>query len=91
VVGWYHDTLYTAAQSFVEVRPDANFPLLKINWSINNRPEDGDLAPLIPLLHEKSLKQWSDLLEVVEARHIESDAATEEFWHHHRFDIGGRL
>ncbi len=38
------DTLYTAARSFVAVRPLANFPLLEINWSINNRPEDGDVA-----------------------------------------------
>jgi hypothetical protein len=36
------DTLFSAARAFVAVRPTVNFPLLPINWSINNRPEDGD-------------------------------------------------
>jgi len=38
------DTLYTAARAFVLVRPSVKFPLLPINWSVDNRPEDGDPA-----------------------------------------------
>ena len=38
------DTLYSAARAFVAVRPLVNFPLLPINWSVNNRPEAGDKA-----------------------------------------------
>ena len=36
------DTLYSTARAFVAVRPLVNFPLLPINWSVNNRPEQGD-------------------------------------------------
>src|SRR5262249_10516170 len=38
------DTVYTAAQSFLAVRPRANFPALVVNWSKDNRPESGDQA-----------------------------------------------
>jgi hypothetical protein len=38
------DTLYSTARAFVAVRPLVNFPLLPINWSVNNRPEPGDKA-----------------------------------------------
>ncbi|HVJ90427.1 MAG TPA: carboxypeptidase-like regulatory domain-containing protein, partial [Labilithrix sp.] len=39
------DTAYTAARRFLdEVSPTPVFPPLKFNWSINNRPEDGDKA-----------------------------------------------
>ncbi len=38
------DTLYSTARAFVAVRPLVNFPLLPINWSVNNRPEPGDSA-----------------------------------------------
>ena len=37
------DTISTAAQSFVAVRPQATFPPLDVFWSVDNRPEDGDL------------------------------------------------
>lgn len=36
------DTLYSTARAFMAVRPQVNFPLLPINWSVNNRPEIGD-------------------------------------------------
>lgn len=36
------DTLYTAGRAFMAVRPLVKFPLLPINWSVNNRPEEGD-------------------------------------------------
>jgi len=36
------DTLYTAARAFALVRPSVKFPLLPINWSVDNRPESGD-------------------------------------------------
>jgi len=38
------DTIYTAAQSFVAVRPQAKFPALDVFWSVDNRPEDGNVA-----------------------------------------------
>lgn len=38
------DTLYSTARAFMAVRPQVNFPLLPINWSVNNRPEPGDKA-----------------------------------------------
>ncbi|NHZ35125.1 hypothetical protein [Massilia rubra] len=38
------DTLYSTARAFMAVRPLVNFPLLLINWSVNNRPEPGDIA-----------------------------------------------
>ena len=38
------DTLYAAGRAFIAVRPQVNFPLLPINWSVNNRPEPGDIA-----------------------------------------------
>lgn len=38
------DTLYATARAFTAVRPQVNFPLLPINWSVNNRPEVGDIA-----------------------------------------------
>lgn len=38
------DTLYGTARAFMAVRPQVNFPLLPINWSVNNRPEPGDSA-----------------------------------------------
>ncbi|NHZ64756.1 hypothetical protein F1735_21055 [Massilia sp. CCM 8694] len=38
------DTLYATARAFMAVRPLVNFPLLPINWSVNNRPEPGDSA-----------------------------------------------
>ncbi|MDI3285474.1 hypothetical protein [Polyangium sp. 15x6] len=39
------DTAYTAARRFLdEVSPPPAFPPLKFNWSINNRPEEGDKA-----------------------------------------------
>lgn len=38
------DTIYTAAQRFLAVRPRATFPPLLVKWSVDNRPEDGDPA-----------------------------------------------
>jgi hypothetical protein len=38
------DTLYTAGRAFLAVRPLIQFPLLPVNWSVDNRPEDGDVA-----------------------------------------------
>ncbi|MBP1206702.1 hypothetical protein JOD97_004778 [Duganella sp. 1411] len=38
------DTLYSTARAFMAVRPQLNFPALPINWSVNNRPESGDIA-----------------------------------------------
>ncbi len=38
------DAMDRAARSFMAVRPGAAFPPLKVNWSIDNRPEDGDLT-----------------------------------------------
>jgi hypothetical protein len=35
------DTAYTVAKAFTAERP-VTFPALKINWSVNNRPEDGE-------------------------------------------------
>lgn len=37
------DTAYTAATAFLAER-SVSFPALKINWSVNNRPESGDKA-----------------------------------------------
>jgi hypothetical protein len=36
------DTMYSAAQAFLSVRPAVAFPGLKVNWSPNNAPEPGD-------------------------------------------------
>ncbi len=38
------DSMYTAARAFIAVRPSANFPTLKVNWSPNNAPQDGNKA-----------------------------------------------
>jgi hypothetical protein len=37
------DSMYTAAQAFMAVRP-VTFPTLKVNWSPNNVPQGGDKA-----------------------------------------------
>lgn len=39
------DAAYTAARRFrTEVTPQPSFPPLRINWSVDNAPEDGDVA-----------------------------------------------
>lgn len=39
------DAAYQAARRFIdEATPKPNFPKLEINWSVENRPEDGNLA-----------------------------------------------
>jgi hypothetical protein len=39
------DAIYTAAKAFIDVRPQFSaIPLLKVKWSVNNRPESGSLA-----------------------------------------------
>jgi hypothetical protein len=39
------DAAYTAAHRFrVEVAPPPDFPPLRVNWSVNNSPEDGDVT-----------------------------------------------
>lgn len=49
------DTLYSAARAFMAVRPLVNFPGLPINWSVNNRPESGDVSlGLINTSHYRS-------------------------------------
>ncbi len=37
------DSMYTAAQAFLAVRP-VNFPMLRVNWSPDNVPQSGDKA-----------------------------------------------
>lgn len=36
------DSLYTASQAFMTVRPSVVFPALHVNWSPNNAPQSGD-------------------------------------------------
>lgn len=38
------DTMLTASRAFTSIRPNANFPALKVNWSPNNAPQSGDKA-----------------------------------------------
>lgn len=38
------DSMYTASQAFMAVRPSVAFPALKVNWSPNNVPQAGDPA-----------------------------------------------
>ena len=38
------DTVYTTVQKFVDVDSDITFPPAELRWSVNNRPETGDIA-----------------------------------------------
>ncbi len=38
------DSMYTASQAFLAVRPGVVFPTLKVNWSPNNAPQTGTVA-----------------------------------------------
>jgi hypothetical protein len=38
------DSMYTAAQAFIAVRPSVVFPTLRVNWSPNNAPQAGNTA-----------------------------------------------
>jgi hypothetical protein len=38
------DSMYTASQAFLAVRPSVAFPTLRVNWSPNNAPQAGTIA-----------------------------------------------
>jgi hypothetical protein len=38
------DVVYNATQKILSASPNANFPALKLFWSVNNRPASGNLA-----------------------------------------------
>ena len=37
------DSIYTSMADFIAIDSDVNFPALEVFWSINNRPEPGDI------------------------------------------------